>query len=99
MYGVIGSAVAVGVVLVYLFKKGLIKTYLGNQIVIEPKKKGLARNLVGGTIFGLGWALAGACPGPMFILLGRGVAAIVIVIIGGLLGALLYHSVKSKLPH
>ena len=99
MYGVIGSAVAVGVVMVYLFKKGLIKTYLGNQIVIEPKKKGLARNLVGGTIFGLGWALAGACPGPMFILLGRGVAAIVIVIIGGLLGALLYHSVKSKLPH
>ena len=99
MYGVIGSAVAVGVVMVYLFKKGLIKTYLGNQIVIDPKKKGLARNLVGGTIFGLGWALAGACPGPMFILLGRGVAAIVIVIIGGLLGALLYHSVKSKLPH
>ena len=99
MYGVIGSAVAVGVVLVYLFKKGLIKTYLGNQIVIDPKKKGLARNLFGGTIFGLGWALAGACPGPMFILLGRGVAAIIIVIVGGLLGALLYHTVKSKLPH
>ena len=99
MYGVIGSAVAVGVVLVYLFKKGLIKTYLGNQIVIDPKKKGLARNLFGGTIFGLGWALAGACPGPMFILLGRGVAAIIIVIVGGLLGALLYHAVKSKLPH
>ena len=99
MYGVIGSAVAVGVVLVYFFKKGLIKTYLGNQIVIEPKKKGLAKNLLGGTIFGLGWALAGACPGPMFILLGRGVSAIVIVIVGGLLGALLYHAVKSKLPH
>jgi len=99
MYGVIGSAVAIGVVLVYLFKKGLIKTYLGNQIVIDPKKKGLARNLFGGTIFGLGWALAGACPGPMFILLGRGVAAIIIVIVGGLLGALLYHAVKSKLPH
>jgi len=99
MYGVIGSAVAVGVVLVYFFKKGIIKTYLGNQIEIEPKKKGLSRNLIGGTIFGLGWALAGACPGPMFILLGRGAIAIVVVIIGGLLGALLYHALKSKLPH
>ena len=99
MYGVIGSAVAVGAVLVYFFKKGIIKTYLGNQIEIEPKKKGFARNLFGGTIFGLGWALAGACPGPMFILLGRGIAAIAIVIIGGLLGALLYHALKSKLPH
>jgi len=99
MYGVIGSAVAVGVVLLYFFKKGIIKTYFGTQITIEPKKKGFARNLLGGSIFGLGWALAGACPGPMFILLGRGVAAIAIVILGGLLGALLYHAVKSKLPH
>ncbi len=60
---------------------------------------GFSRNIIGGTIFGLGWALAGACPGPMFILLGRGIAAIAVVILGALLGAFLYHAVKSKLPH
>jgi hypothetical protein len=99
MYGVIGTAVVLGMILVYFFKKGSIKTYLGDRITIEPKQKGFARNILGGSIFGLGWALAGACPGPMFILLGRGAAAIVVVIIGALLGAFLYHAVKSKLPH
>jgi len=99
MYGVIGSAVALGVILVYFFKKGIIKTYFGTQIAIDPKKKGFARNMLGGIIFGLGWALGGACPGPMFILLGRGAVAIIIVIIGALFGALLYHATKSKLPH
>ena len=99
MYGVIGSAVALGVVLVYFFKKGIIKTYFGSQITIDPKKKGFARNMLGGIIFGLGWALGGVCPGPMFILLGRGAVAIIIVLIGALLGAFLYHATKSKLPH
>lgn len=99
MYGVIGSAVLLGIIVVYLFNKGTIKSYLGKQIEIEPKKKGFSRNILGGIIFGLGWALAGACPGPMFILLGRGVLAIVIVIIGGLLGTFLYHAIKNKLPH
>ena len=99
MYGVIGTAVVLGMIIVYFFKKGRIKTYLGDKITVEPKKKGFARNILGGTIFGLGWALAGACPGPMFILLGRGAMAIVIVIFGALLGAFLYHAVKSKLPH
>ena len=99
MYGVIGSAVALGIVMVYLFKRGKIKTYLGHKISVAPKKSGFSRNIIGGTIFGLGWALAGACPGPMFILLGRGIAAIAVVILGALLGAFLYHAVKSKLPH
>jgi len=99
MYGVIGSAVVLGIILVQLFNKGIIKTYLGNQITIDPKKKGFKRNIIGGTIFGLGWALAGACPGPMFILLGRGVAAILVVILGALLGAFLYHATKKYLPH
>ena len=99
MYGVIGTAVVLGMIIMYFFKKGRIKTYLGNKIIVEPKQKGFARNILGGTIFGLGWALAGACPGPMFILLGRGAMAILIVIIGALLGAFFYHAVKSKLPH
>ena len=99
MYGVIGSAVILGVIAMLLFKKGIIKTYLGDNIKVAPKRKGFKGNLFGGIIFGLGWALAGACPGPMFILLGRGAVAIIIVIIGALLGAFLYHAMKSKLPH
>lgn len=99
MYGVIGSAVITGMILFYFFNKGTIKTYVGEKIKIEPKKKGFARNSIGGIIFGLGWALAGACPGPMFILLGRGAITIAIVLFGGLLGTLFYHMLKSKLPH
>ena len=99
MYGVIGSAVVLGMVMVYLFKKGKIKTYLGDKISVAPKKRGFSRNIIGGTIFGLGWALAGACPGPMFILLGRGVASIAIIIFGALLGSFFYHALKSRLPH
>ncbi len=99
MYGVIGSAVVLGIGLIFLFKKGIIKTYFGSQITIDSKKKGFVRNMFGGIIFGLGWALGGACPGPMFILLGRGAVAIIIVLIGALLGAFLYHATKSKLPH
>lgn len=99
MYGVIGSAVVLGIIVVHFFNKGIIKSYLGKQIEIEPKNKGFSRNILGGIIFGLGWGLIGACPGPMFILLGRGVFAIIIAITGGLLGVFIYHAVKSKLPH
>lgn len=99
MYGVIGSAVVLGIILFRFFNKGLIKDYLGNKISIEPKKKGFSRNILGGIIFGLGWGLIGACPGPMFILLGRGTITILVAIFGGLLGVLIYHLVKHKLPH
>ena len=99
MYGVIGSAVAIGIVLIYLFKKGTIKTLYGNPIKVEPKKKGISRNLIGGIIFGLGWALGGSCPGPMYILVGKGVVSILVVLFGAHLGAFLYHAVKHRLPH
>jgi len=99
MYGVIGSAVAIGIILMYFFKKGTLKTLHGKEINVEPKKKGISRNLIGGIIFGLGWALGGACPGPMYILLGKGVVSILIVLFGAHLGAFLYHAVKHKLPH
>jgi len=99
MYGIIGSAVVVGMVIFYLFNTGKVKSYKGEKIVMDPKKKGKYRNIIGGTIFGFGWALAGACPGPMFILLGRGVLAIAVVILGSLLGAFLYHAFKNRLPH
>lgn len=99
MYGIIGSAVVIGIVLVQLFNKGAIKNKDGAKIGIPPKKNAFKANLLGGIIFGLGWALVGACPGPMFILLGRGAVAIAIVIVGALLGAFVYHGVKNKLPN
>lgn len=99
MYGVIGSAVILGIILMQLFKKGVVKNYLGEQIVVKDKKKGIVRTLVGGTIFGLGWALAGACPGPMFVLIGHGVTAILVVILGAILGAFVYGMLSKKLPN
>jgi len=99
MYGVIGSAVVIGIVLMYLFKNETLKTYKGGVINVAAKKKGLWRNLIGGTIFGLGWALGGSCPGPMYILVGKGAVAILVVLFGAHLGAFLYHAAKHKLPH
>ncbi|CAA0165647.1 DUF6691 family protein [Tenacibaculum maritimum] len=99
MYGIIGSAVVVSAILMLLFKKGVIKNYIGKQIMVKEKKKGIIRTLFGGTIFGLGWALAGACPGPIFVLVGHGTIAILIVLIGATLGAFIYGLLSNKLPH
>ena len=98
MYGVIGSAVAIGVILMQLFKKGFIKDYQGNQIHIKSKKKGFIRTFVGGSIFGLGWALVGACPGPIFVLIGHGAISIFIVLLAAMLGAFIYGILSKKLP-
>lgn len=99
MYGVIGSAVVIGIGLMFLFKTKKIKTIQGEAIEVIAKKKGIPRNLLGGIIFGLGWALGGACPGPMFALVGKGILPILVVLLGALLGAFAYHAVKQKLPH
>ncbi len=99
MYGVIGSAVVIGIVLMQLFKKGVIKDYLGNQVIIPQKEKGYIKTILGGTIFGLGWALSGACPGPLYVLLGQGFLPILIVLFGAVLGAFIYGLVSKKLPH
>ncbi|MFD1315294.1 DUF6691 family protein [Namhaeicola litoreus] len=99
MYGVIGSAVVIGFFIVRGFKTQKLKSISHQNILVEEKKKGIPRNLFGGIIFGLGWALGGACPGPMFILLGKGVLAILVVLLGAVLGAYFYHAVKQKLPH
>ncbi|QCX37023.1 YeeE/YedE family protein [Aureibaculum algae] len=99
MYGVIGSAVVLGILIIQLFKKGIIKNKDGKQIIVPPKKNAFKANFLGGIIFGLGWALVGACPGPMFILLGRGVLAILIIVFGALLGAFVYHAVKKWMPN
>jgi uncharacterized membrane protein YedE/YeeE len=99
MYGVIGSAVILGMIAVKLFKNSQAKSIKGDDITFTPKEKGVKRYLIGGIIFGLGWAMVGACPGPMFVLLGKGILSIGVVILGALLGTFLYGVFKNKLPH
>lgn len=99
MYGVIGSAVVIGIIGVQIIKRYDTKSIEGHVIDILPKKKSIYRYLIGGTIFGLGWAMTGACPGPMFILLGKGIYAIFIVIIGAIFGTFLYGIISKYLPH
>ena len=99
MYGIIGTAV-IGGVLILLFSKQLkLKTLQGDNINVPKKDRGFVRYLLGGTIFGLGWALCGACPGPMYILVGTGVFSMLIVIAFALLGTFMYGVLKNKLPH
>ncbi|PRP65646.1 DUF6691 family protein [Nonlabens agnitus] len=99
MYGIIGSALVIGVIGVQVIKRKRVGTLDGSEMSLKPKDKGVARYLIGGTIFGLGWALSGACPGPMYVLLGAGFPSILVVIFGALLGTFLYGLLKSKLPH
>ena len=99
MYGVIGSAVILGAIIVQVVKRSKLKDMYGERIKFNPKDMSIARYLIGGTFFGLGWALVGACPGPMFILAGAGVWPILIAIVGGILGTLAYAVVRKHLPH
>lgn len=99
MYGIIGTAVASGILFLQISKRGIIKSIKGADIFVPKKDNGLVRYIIGGTIFGLGWALIGACPGPMYILLGTGVASMLIVIAAAILGTFLYGILKNKLPH
>ena len=99
IYGVIGVAVVCGMIIVQIIKKKEIKGHSGSAIDIPAKEKGISRYLIGGIIFGMGWAIAGACPGPMFVLLGSGAYSILIVIGSAILGTLLYGIVRHKLPH
>lgn len=99
MYGIIGMAVTLGVVGVALIKKFMIRDFHGNPIVFHPKDRSITRYLVGGTIFGLGWALSGACPGPMVVNIGYGFLSMVIVFLFALAGTYLYGYFRDKLPH
>lgn len=99
MYGIIGSAVFLGVLGVWLIKKFKVQSTEGKEIFLPPKDKSFMRYILGGTIFGLGWGLAGACPGPMYILLGTGVFTMLIVIAAALLGTFAYGVLRDKLPH
>ncbi|WP_348823231.1 DUF6691 family protein [Flavobacterium aestuarii] len=99
MYGIIGVAVATGIAGVQLIKRKNIKDIKGLPIEIQEKDRGTVRYLLGGISFGLGWALVGSCPGPIFILIGAGFLPVIIVLIGALIGTIIYGALKSKLPH
>lgn len=99
MYGIIGTALFTGVLGLQLIKKYKLKDFSGLPITIIDKECGFWRYIIGGTIFGLGWALVGCCPGPIYILLGTGTYAIVVVFIGALLGTYIYGLLKDYLPH
>ncbi|WBA44163.1 DUF6691 family protein [Hymenobacter canadensis] len=97
MYGVIGSAIVVGMISIQLIKRNHLKTLNGEPITIADKKYSHG-TWIGGTIFGLGWALTGACPGPMFAQLGSGVGAAAVLILAALAGTWTYSALRDKLP-
>jgi len=99
MYGIIGSALGMGIIVVQSIKRYKIKSFYGKQIIFIPKEKSIGRYLIGGIIFGLGWALVGACPGPMFTLIGAGYIPVLVVIVSALLGTFVYGVIRHKLPH
>src|SRR5699024_799464 len=100
MYGIIGSASIVAMISIQLIKRWNIKDSEGNFISIPPKDSTqVTRYLAGGTLFGLGWALTGACPGPLFTLVGSGYGIILVPIASAILGTWVYGALRPKLPH
>jgi uncharacterized membrane protein YedE/YeeE len=99
MYGIIGTAVVLGVIGVAVIKKFQIRDVEGNPIMFHPKEKSVARYLIGGTLFGLGWALSGACPGPMVVNIGYGYLSLAVVFLFATVGTLFYGLIKDHLPH
>ena len=98
MYGVIGSAIVVGMISIQLIKRNRLKSIDGEPIVIADKQfnHGI---WIGGFIFGLGWAITGACPGPLFAQLGSGVGAAAVMILAALAGTWTYSALRTRLPH
>lgn len=99
MYGIIGSAIAVGALSIWLIRRAGMKSIEGNIIELKDKAPNYKSAYIGGTIFGLGWAMTGACPGPMYALVGSGTTVFILSIIMGIVGVLTYAALRSKLPH
>lgn len=98
MFGIIGSAVVVGMISVWLIRKFNVKTIYGETVEIHPKKFNKGQ-VIGGLIFGFGWALTGACPGPLFALIGSGITVIIVVLLSAIAGTWVYGYFREKLPH
>jgi len=99
MYGIMGTALALGITGIYFIKQFDIKSFGGNSIAFQDKDKSFPRAIFGGIIFGLGWALSGLCPGPMFTMMGAGYLPVVIVFFSALAGTFCYGVIRDKLPH
>jgi len=99
MYGIIGTAVTLGIIIVYVMKNFRLNDLSGQPIKFQNKDKRWPKYLIGGAIFGLGWALTGACPGPIFVNIGYGYMGMLIVALGALIGTYLYGVFQDKLPH
>lgn len=98
MYGVIGSAIVVGMVSVFIIKRFDLKT-IDKKSIIIPDKTFSWGNVFGGLIFGLGWAVTGACPGPLFAQIGSGFMVIVVTLLSAVAGTWFYGLIRTKLPH
>ena len=98
MYGIIGSAIAVGMISIFLIKQFGVKTIYGEKIDLSGKKfhKG---NVIGSILFGFGWAMTGACPGPLYAQVGAGFYVVIVTIIAALAGTWVYAKVRNRLPH
>ncbi|NCT09707.1 MAG: YeeE/YedE family protein [Flavobacteriia bacterium] len=99
MFGIIGGAVVISAIFMQLFKRGIIKDIHGNIITPKKKEKGVVRTLVGGTFFGIGWGISGACAGPIFVILGFKFLPALILLISALFGAFIYGLLSKKLPN
>jgi uncharacterized membrane protein YedE/YeeE len=98
MYGVIGTAVITGIISVWLIKKLNIKTIYGEPIELHPKQFNKGQ-VYGGLLFGVGWALTGACPGPLYALIGTGATVIIVTLLSAIAGTWVYGRLREKLPH
>lgn len=98
MYGVIGSAVVVGIISVFLIKKFKVKTIYGEPIEFHPKQFNKGQ-IYGGLLFGFGWAITGACPGPLFAQTGAGFSVVIITLASAIAGTWVYGLIREKLPH
>lgn len=99
LYGIIGSAVVLGAIIVYLIKKSKMRSIEGSEISIAPKDMSIARYIIGGAIFGMGWAMTGSCPGPLYAHIGYGYTVMIVAIVSAVFGTFLYGALRDKLPH
>lgn len=99
MYGIIFSSVVIGIGIVQWIKWKHFKSIEKKEIIIPDKSKTIPRYIIGGFIFGLGWALAGICPGPMFILLGSGYTVLAVFLASAMFGTFSYGMLRNKIPH
>jgi uncharacterized membrane protein YedE/YeeE len=99
MYGIIGSAVLTGMISLWIIRRLGLKDKEGRTLRVEGRDPGWRRYLYGGILFGLGWGLVGACPGPIYALIGSGFLSVAVVLLGALLGTFAYGLLYRRLPH